>query len=159
MQDETSEIAPDELEASDSDGLAPEEFDALVSDVMDELPEEWGPLLDRITVVVDDEPQDDDVRGAHADDSELLGCVRGAGGPVRLLGGGLSGPAVAAPPEIALFQGPLQRASSGPEELRALIRETLVREIGRCLGLPDDEELDDESDDALDDDALDDEDS
>jgi hypothetical protein len=41
---------------------------------------------------------------------------------------------VAAPPEIALFQGPLERASSSLDDLRRLVHDTLVQQIGRYLG-------------------------
>jgi hypothetical protein len=51
-----------------------------------------------------------------------------------MIGGGLTGPAVAAPPEIALFPGPLERASASLDDLRRLVHDTLVEQIGRFLG-------------------------
>ena len=84
--------------------LEPEQFDLLVSEVMDELPQEWAPLLDNMAVVVEDEPAEDDLPAGSPADTLLLGCYRDTA-PVQLIGGGLTGPAVAAPPEIALFQG------------------------------------------------------
>ena len=41
--------------------LEPEQFDLLVSEVMDELPQEWAPLLAKMVVVVEDEPTEDDL--------------------------------------------------------------------------------------------------
>jgi predicted Zn-dependent protease with MMP-like domain len=133
--------------------IAPEQFDELVSDVLDELPQEWAPLLDNLAVVVEEEPSEEDLRAADTDDPDtLLGRYRGRGGVLQLVGGGLAGPAAAAPPEIALFPGPLERAGADTDAIRDLIRETLVREIGRILGVRAD--ADDEydmSDDADDD--------
>jgi len=113
--------------------LEPEQFDLLVSEVMDELPQEWAPLLDKMAVVVEDEPTEDDLPAGSPLDTPLLGRYRGTA-PVQLIGGGLAGPAVSAPPEIALFQGPLERASSNLDDLRRLVRDTLVQQIGRYLG-------------------------
>src|SRR5881392_3000202 len=133
--------------------LEPEQFDLLVSEVMDELPKEWAPLLDNMAVVVEDEPAEDDFPAGSPADTLLLGRYRDTA-PVQLIGGGLTGPAVAAPPEIVLFQGPLERASSSLDDLRRLVRDTLVEQIGRYLGYaeepPDeDEERADEEDDEI----------
>lgn len=126
--------------------LEPDQFDELVADILDGLPENWSPLLDHINVVVDDEPLDEDLRDGVPAGQDLLGRYRGGSSPVQLLAGGLSGPAVMAPAEIALFQGPLERSSSSLDDLRQLVRDTLVHEIGRFLGMPDeDEDMDDDA--------------
>ncbi len=149
LDDEPYE-APSRYAESSADLLiAPEQFDDLVSQVLDELPQEWAPLLDNLAVVVEEEPTDDDLDAADADDPDtLLGRYRGRGGVPQLVGGGLAGPGVAAPPEIALFQGPLERAGGDVEAIRGLVRATLVREIGRLLGVRGDE--DDEYEDDMD---------
>ena len=126
--------------------LDPEAFDAFVAEILDELPAEWAPLLDNMAVVVEDEPLEDDLAAQPRHAGELLGRYRGSGGPVRLLGGGLTGPAVAAPPELALFQGPLERASADRDELRELVRGTLVREIGHVFGIGDEDADEDDED-------------
>lgn len=133
--------------------LEPELFDDLVAQVLDELPQEWAPLLDNLAVIVEEEPGEDDVAANDEADAEILGRYRGRGGTLQLLGGGLAGPMAAAPPEIAIFQGPLERASADEDDLRRLVRDTLVHEIGRILGFAegDDDEYDmadDEDEDA-----------
>src|SRR2546423_7042571 len=100
---------------------------------MEELPQEWAPLLAKMVVVVEDEPAEDDLPTESPADTLLLGRYRDTA-PVQLIGGGVTGPAVAAPPEIALFQGPLERARSSLDDLRRLVRGTLVAQIGRYLG-------------------------
>jgi len=114
--------------------LEPEAFDALVGDVLDSLPREWSPLLDNLAVVVEEEPSEDDIPADAPPGTTLFGLYRGAPVPVQFLGGGLSGPVMGAPPEIALFQGPLERASAGLDDLRERVRHTLVHEIGHHFG-------------------------
>src|SRR2546423_8624439 len=100
---------------------------------MEELPQEWAPLLAKMVVVVEDEPAEDDLPAGSPPDTLLLGRYRDTA-PVQLIGGGLTGPAAAAPPEIAPFQGPLERARSRQDDLRQLVRDTLDQQIGRYLG-------------------------
>ncbi len=114
--------------------LEPEQFDELVSDVMDELPREWAPLLDNIVVVVEAEPVAEDIPDDAPSGTTLYGLYRGVAVPAQFLGGGLAGPAMSAPPEIALFQGPLERASASLDDLRARVRETLTHEVGHHFG-------------------------
>lgn len=123
-------------------------FDQLVSEVIDELPLELAPLIDSMAIVVEDEPPEAELASEDfADDgAEPLSEYRGVPGPPALLGGGLTGPAAVAPAEIALFQGPLERASAGEEHLRQLIKETLLHELRRHLGMVDDEVEMDEDD-------------
>lgn len=118
--------------------LEPEQFDELVTEVMDGLPEEWTPLLENIAVVVEDEPSADEAPDGSGGEAVFFGLYRGATAPAQFLGGGLAGPAMSAPPEIALFQGPLERASGDTDELRRRVRETLVQEIGHHFGFRDD---------------------
>src|SRR5919201_6341490 len=91
--------------------LEPEQFDLLVSEVMDELPQEWAPLLDNMAVVVEDEPAEDDLPAGSPLDTPLLGRYRDTA-PVQLIGGGPSGAGAGAPPEIAPFQGAPGRPSA-----------------------------------------------
>ena len=131
--------------------LEPEQFDELVSEVMDELPQEWAPLLDNIAVVVEEEPSEDDLPSDTSPGTTLLGIYRGVGVPVQYLGGGLAGPAMTAPPEIALFQGPLERASDSLADLRERVHHTLVHEIGHHFGYSEERlrEEDEEGDDGM----------
>lgn len=123
-------------------------FDQLVSEVIDELPAELAPLIDSMAIVVEDEPPELDLASEDvADDgAEPLSQYRGVPGPPALLGGGLTGPAAIAPAEIALFQGPLERASADEEHLRQLVKETLLHELRRHLGMIDDDAEADEDD-------------
>lgn len=173
MIEETPHTGADEAERTNASGAEPDEvdapemelddydseeapytelnaFDQLVSAVIDELPQELAPLIDSMAIVVEDEPPEADL----ADDgAEPLSQYRGVPGPPALLGGGLTGPAAVAPAEIVLFQGPLERASTDEEHLRQLIKETLLHELRRHLGMVDDDEETDEDDADYDDEA------
>jgi len=105
--------------------LEPEQFDELVSDVMDELPREWAPLLDNIVVVVEAEPVAEDIPDDAPSGTTLYGLYRGVAVPAQFLGGGLAGPARSAP---------LERASASLDDLRARVRETLTHEVGHHFG-------------------------
>jgi len=85
--------------------LEPEQFDLLVSEVMDELPQAWAPLLDNMAVVVEDEPAEDDRPAGSPADTLLLGRYRDTA-PVQLIGGGLTGPAMAAHPRSPSSRDP-----------------------------------------------------
>ncbi len=100
------------------------EFDQLVSDALDELP--------------DDISEPDDERRRH-------GRGRAAAGP-NLLGlyegvpWGKRGPyyAGALPDKITIYRGPIERISGGDlERLRALVRRTVFHEIAHHFGISD----------------------
>src|SRR5579883_319128 len=101
--------------------LAPDEFDELVSEVIESLPGEWSPVFDQVTVVVEDEPgdedlgiddldleagvlEDEDEEGADEPEQLPFGRFRGFAQPVRLLGG-LTGTPPVSPPELACSRG------------------------------------------------------
>lgn len=138
---ETMHPVGDEIAQPASDQMIhmePEQFDELVSEVIDSLPDDWAPLLDNIAIVVEEEPAEDDLSPDAEPGTTLLGLYRGTAVPAQFLGGGLSGPAMAAPIEIALFQGPLERVSVGLDDLRERVRQTLVHEIGHHFGYSED---------------------
>ncbi len=114
--------------------LEQDEFDALVADVMDALPEDWAPLIDAMAVVVEDEPSEDDLPPEADPAAAPFGSYRGSPSPVQLIGGGLTGPAAVAPAEIILYQGPLERASGSLDELRRHVHDTLVAQVGHHFG-------------------------
>ena len=125
--------------------LEPEQFDELVSDVLDELPADWGSILDNLAVTIEDEPDPGDaVTSEHTDD--VFGRFRRSTASIQFIGGGLTAPTPGVPPEITLYQGPLERASANIEDLRSLVRETLIREIGSALGFRDSDADTDEDD-------------
>jgi predicted Zn-dependent protease with MMP-like domain len=108
-----TEISPDEAR-----------FDRLVSDALDELPDDIAAQMTNVAVTVEDEPPP----GSH-----LLGLYEG-------IPWGRRGPyyAGALPDKITIYRGPIERMSGGdPERLRAQVRRTVFHEIAHHFGISD----------------------
>ena len=105
--------------------LSDEEFDAIVEDALDEVPEELMAMLDNVVFLVEPEPPSDDL--------DLLGVYEGV--PLTERGDGWA--AGALPDRITLFRGPLTRMCRDVEELTEEIAVTVVHEIAHHFGIDD----------------------
>jgi predicted Zn-dependent protease with MMP-like domain len=119
--------------------LTREEFESLVEDALDSLPEEFAKLLENIAVVVEEEPSDDDLESLDDDDEEndedeLLGIYRGVSLPDRSFD---MMPLL--PDQIAIFRGPILRVTSSRKEAIREVRDTVIHELGHYFGLEDDD--------------------
>ena len=112
------------------------EFEHLVEEALEELPDEFARLLDNVVVVVEEEPTDEDLEALDdgADDDELLGIYRGIALTHRSFD-----MLPALPDQIAIFRGPILRVASSRREAIREIRNTVVHELGHYFGLHDDE--------------------
>ena len=108
------------------EALEQPEFEELVGDALDELPEELGRLLDNVVIVVEDE---------H-DDEELYGLYEGIPLTERDDYGDLT-----LPDRITLYRLPLCRDSEDRETLQEEVLVTVVHEVAHHFGI-DDERLD-----------------
>ncbi len=107
------------------ESLTPAEFDALVEDALDEVPEELMAMLDNVVFLVEDEPPEGD--------RDLLGVYEG----VPLTERGDWWAAGALPDRIILFRGPLLRMCADEDELVEEIAVTVVHEIAHHFGIDD----------------------
>jgi len=108
---------------------APNEFERLVGDALDELPEDIAALMSNVAVTVEDEPPPGE---------RLLGLYHG-------IPWGRRGPYYAGvlPDKITIYRGPLERAAHGdPERLRRQVRRTVFHEIAHHFGISDQRLLD-----------------
>jgi predicted Zn-dependent protease with MMP-like domain len=104
------------------DGAA--DFDGLVSDALDEVPDDIRSLMTNVAVIVEDEPPPG---------QNLLGLYEGI--PWGRRGPYYSG---ALPDKITIYRLPLERIAAGdPERLRALVRRTVFHEIAHHFGISD----------------------
>jgi predicted Zn-dependent protease with MMP-like domain len=109
------------------------EFESLVEEALEEIPDRFKELLDNVVVLVEEEPEEDDL-DATDEDSELLGIFRGSPLSERSLS------AVAELPcQVAIFRGPILRVCGSREEAIEEIRDTVVHELGHYFGLEDEE--------------------
>jgi predicted Zn-dependent protease with MMP-like domain len=109
------------------DAVGTEEFEKLVVDQLDLLPDEAVDGLDNVVFVTEDRPEDGSM--------DLLGLYDG----VAITHRGNYGFGEL-PDRIILYREPLLDVSADLAELREQIRVTLVHEIGHFYGL-DDEQL------------------
>ena len=100
------------------------DFDQLVSDTLDELPDDIRGLMTNVAVTVEDEPPPG---------QPLLGLYEG-------IPWGRRGPyyAGALPDKITIYRLPLERIAGGdPERLRAEVRRVVFHEIAHHFGISD----------------------
>lgn len=111
------------------------EFEALVNEALEELPERFRALLENIAIVVEEEPTDDDYDETDIpDEDELLGIFRGTPLTVRSYDAPPS-----LPDQVAIFRGPILRICDSREEVIEEVRDTVIHELGHYFGLEDDE--------------------
>jgi len=117
-------------------GLSERRFRLLVAEALDELPPEFGELLDNVAVVVEDEPSAEDLRelGMEPEEGdELLGLYQGT--PLDARGfeyGGL-------PDRVVIYRGPILRIARTRREVIEQVQETVLHELGHHFGLEEDD--------------------
>ncbi|MBC9957593.1 metallopeptidase family protein [Yimella sp. cx-51] len=110
--------------------MSREQFEDVVADALDEIPQELLDRLDNVVFLIEDEPTDEQ-RPPHGD---LLGLYVGIPLPERLDSYHYG----SMPDRIYLFQGPLTRHSRDRDNLVEQIRVTTLHEIGHYFGIDDD---------------------
>ncbi|AXH36457.1 hypothetical protein DVJ78_14460 [Humibacter sp. BT305] len=104
--------------------LSAEEFEQLVADELDELPDDMLDGLDNVVFVVEDRPEDGSL--------DLLGLYDGVAVTERgQYGFGEM------PDRITLFREPLLSICDSVDELRDQVHVTLVHEIAHFYGIDD----------------------
>ena len=104
-----------------------EEFEELVVDALDQIPEQLGRLMRNVAVVVEEEPP--------PDDPDLLGLYEGT--PLTERGDWYTG---VLPDKISVFRGPLLRMCTTRDEVVEEVLVTVVHEVAHHFGI-DDERL------------------
>ena len=108
------------------------EFEGMVGDALDEIPDALATEFRNVAVMVEDWPTAAQLerlpRGRM-----LLGLYQGvpltARGPLSYSG--------VAPDRITIFRGPLSQRARTVEELRASVRVTVLHEVGHYFGMDD----------------------
>lgn len=116
--------------------LTRSEFEEVVSEALESLPQQFAELIENVIVTVEEEPTDEDLESTEDDDddeSELLGIYRGVALTER------SHEMPLLPDEIAVFRGPINRVTGTRGEAVHEVRETVIHELGHYFGLDDEE--------------------
>lgn len=116
--------------------ISPEEFESLVRQAVNGLPDQYRRLLKNVTVVVEVEPSREVLDELELDsEDDLLGLYSGRSIDKESFfdpGGHL-------PARISIYRGPILRLCRTAEEVVQEVRDTVVHEIGHHVGLDDDE--------------------
>lgn len=111
--------------------LTDEQFDALITKAMDELPQEYITGLDNVAIVMADEPTEEQkVKMKLRENTVLLGLYEGI--PLIQRGAGYT---FVLPDKITLFKHSILRVVNTEAELFEQIKRTLWHEIAHYYGL------------------------
>ena len=99
-------------------------FEELAAEALDNLPHWVRERLENVDVIIEDDPQ--------PTQRHLLGLYEGT--PLTQRGAGYSG---VLPDRITLFRPALERAATNEDDLKALIRDTVVHEVAHFFGISD----------------------
>ena len=115
--------------------ISDEDFDALVTKAMDELPQDYITQLDNVAILYADEPNKYQVQASQLrEHSLLLGLYEGI--PLTKRDAGYT---FVVPDTITLFKHSLLAITRTPEELFEQIKRTLWHEIAHFYGLSHDD--------------------
>lgn len=107
-----------------------EEFEELVADALDGLPDDLGRRMDNVVVMVEDWPSPEQLQGVHG---TLLGLYQGVAlthrSPLSYVG--------ALPDRIFIFRGTICERSPDAESLVRLVRRTVIHEVAHHFGISD----------------------
>ena len=109
------------------------EFERLVNQVLQELPDEFAARLENVEVVISDEPTREQLITAGLDPREdtLFGLYEGV--PLEERGSDYMG----LPDKISIFRRPIVDACSSRAEVRQEIRLTVLHEVAHFFGIED----------------------
>jgi predicted Zn-dependent protease with MMP-like domain len=106
--------------------MSSEEFEAVVMDALDALPDWTAPLLDEIAVLVRDAPPP----GTAPPGTSLLGLFRGI--PLTAHGGRVPG---SMPDTITLYRKAILGACDSVDDVPSKVLKVLGHEVGHAMGI------------------------
>ncbi len=121
MESPSQDERPDEID-----------FERLVAEALDSLPDEIAQQLDNVDVVVEEEPPSH-VRVELEPGTSLFGLYHGI--PLTERGPSYTN---VLPDKISIYRGPITRYWQRPDEIREQIRRTVIHEIGHYFGIDED---------------------
>ena len=116
--------------------LSATEFENLVVEALDSLPEDLLELLDNVDVTIERYPSATQLRRVGIQGGTLLGLYEGI--PLTERGGGYN---IVLPDKITIFQRPIEQICGTYPEIVEQVRTTVIHEVAHHFGI-DDERLD-----------------
>ena len=111
--------------------ISDQEFEKLINESMDELPQEYIRNMKNVVVTFDDNPsQEQRAKQKLRPDQTLFGLYEGV--PLTQRGSGYN---LVLPDKITIFKQPLSRASYDLPTLKKHVKHTLWHEIAHHFGL------------------------
>lgn len=111
--------------------ISDQQFEDLINQSMDELPQEYIRNMKNVVVTFDNDPSPEQRQKQQLrHDQTLFGLYEGI--PMTKRGAGYN---LVLPDKITIFKGPITRASSDMTGLRQQIKHTLWHEIAHHYGL------------------------
>ena len=112
-----------------------EKFEKLVVEAMALIPKRFRLEMKNIAVVVEDEPSAELLHEMEIEPPDsLYGLYQGTPLPERTWGYGNT-----LPDRVTLFRKPIEEDSEDEDDVRAVIGETLIHEVGHYFGLSEEE--------------------
>ncbi|MEW6511905.1 MAG: metallopeptidase family protein [Bacteroidota bacterium] len=110
-----------------------DEFERIAEATFDALPQAFRGAIDNVRIVVEDVPDEQHARlRGYRPGTLLLGLYEGVPLPKRGTDYGMY-PVV--PDTITLYHRNIEAVAARPEEIPAIIRDTLIHEIGHYFGM------------------------
>ena len=110
--------------------LTESEFEQLVVDVLDSLPEELLNMIDNVDVVIESRPTREQLDYAGVSSGSLFGLYEGI--PLTMRDSGYS---IVAPDKITIFQRVIEQACSSADEIADQVRTTVIHEVAHHFGI------------------------
>ena len=110
------------------------EFEKIIRESLDKLPDEFKSQLDNVEITVEDVPDGDDREEAGDGQGVLLGLYQGVPKNERFSYSAL-------PDKITIYKKPILSIAKNDDDAKRIIRDTVLHELGHHFGLSD-EELD-----------------
>ncbi|HXD18962.1 MAG TPA: metallopeptidase family protein [Vicinamibacterales bacterium] len=112
-----------------------EKFEQLVADAITLIPKRFRREMKNIAIIVEDEPSADLLEEMEIDPPDsLYGLYQGTPLPERTAGWGNT-----LPDCVTLFQKPIEEDCDDDDDVRMVIGETLIHEVGHYFGLSEEE--------------------
>lgn len=113
--------------------LTEDEFEILVVDVLDSLPESILAVLNNLDIVIEAWPDKEQLSRLGVSNGLLFGLYEGI--PLTERTGGYN---LVPPDKITIFQGPIEKVCDSDDEIADQVRTTVVHEVAHHFGFDED---------------------